>query len=88
MTNLARSGASPKAAQTLARHSDINLMMNTYTILGLQELVGDVEALPPVAVKKPPGEGSNGSTEGGNGPPGPVPSGALGAQQATSETTW
>ena len=93
VTNLARSGASPKAAQTLARHSDINLTMNTYTLLGLQELLGDVEALPPVPGKKPPGNASDGATGGGNGYPGPMPSGAqigalgapIGALLATSD---
>src|SRR5262249_4759625 len=53
ITNLARSGVFPKAAQTLARHSSIELTMNTYTQLGLQELAGDVEALPPVPVAGP-----------------------------------
>jgi len=35
ITNLSRAGASPKTAQLLARHSDINLTMNTYTMLGV-----------------------------------------------------
>ena len=91
VTNLARSGVSPKAAQTLARHSDINLTMNTYTQLDLQELAGDVEALPPVPGKKPPGDDSDGTTGGGNGHPGTVPSGAqigaLGAQIGALQAT-
>jgi len=37
-----------------ARHSDINLTMNTHTQLVIPELAGDVEALPPVPGKKPP----------------------------------
>lgn len=35
ITNLTRTGAAPKTAQLLARHSDINLTMNTYTMLGV-----------------------------------------------------
>ncbi len=34
ITNLSRVGVSPTTAQLLARHSDINLTMNTYTMLG------------------------------------------------------
>lgn len=48
ITNLSRAGVSPKAAQTLARHSDINLTMNVYTMLGLGDQASAVEALPPV----------------------------------------
>jgi integrase len=50
ITNLTRSGAAPKTAQTLARHSDINLTMNVYTMLGVQDQVSAVEALPPIPV--------------------------------------
>jgi len=48
ITNLSRAGVSPKAAQTLARHSDINLTMNTYTMLGVLDQAAAVESLPPV----------------------------------------
>ncbi len=48
ITNLARVGVSPKTAQILARHSDINLTMNTYTMLGVLDQVAAVEALPSV----------------------------------------
>ncbi len=48
ITNLSLSGASPKTAQTLARHSDINLTMNTYTMLGIGDQASAVEALPAV----------------------------------------
>jgi integrase len=48
ITNLARAGVSPKAAQLLARHSDINLTMNTYTMLGVMDQAAAVEALPAV----------------------------------------
>ena len=48
ITNLSRAGVSPKTAQMLARHSDINLTMNTYTTLGVLDQVTAVESLPPV----------------------------------------
>jgi integrase/recombinase XerD len=50
ITNLSRSGVSPKTAQSLARHSDINLTMNTYTSLGVLDQAAGVEALPPIPV--------------------------------------
>ena len=46
ITLLSRSGASPKVAQELARHSDIRLTMNVYTHAGLYDLAGAVDALP------------------------------------------
>ncbi len=49
ITNLSRAGVSPKMAQTLARHSDINLTMNTYTTLGVFDQSAAVESLPPVS---------------------------------------
>ena len=48
ITNLSRAGVSPKTAQTLARHSDINLTMNTYTMLGVLDQAAAVECLPPI----------------------------------------
>jgi hypothetical protein len=35
ITNLTRLGGAPKTAQLLARHSDIDLMMKTCTMLGV-----------------------------------------------------
>ena len=52
ITNPSRTGAAPKTAQTLARHSTINLTMNVYTTLGVAEQVAAVEALPPVPLPK------------------------------------
>ena len=46
ITNLSRAGVSPKTAQLLARHSDTNLTMNTYTMLGVMDQAAAVEALP------------------------------------------
>jgi len=68
ITNLSRAGVSPKTAQLLARHSDINLTMNTYTMLGLCDQASAVESLPPI-----PQVECNGETLGaerGNGPGG------------------
>jgi integrase/recombinase XerD len=48
ITNLTRSGVAPKTAQLLARHSDINLTMNTYTMLGVLDQASAVESLPPI----------------------------------------
>ena len=43
ITNLTRSSVTPKTAQLLARHSDINLTMNTYTALGVLDQAVAVE---------------------------------------------
>jgi hypothetical protein len=40
----------PKTAQLLARHCDINLTMNTYTMLGVMDTAAAVEALPAIPV--------------------------------------
>ena len=48
ISNLARAGVHPKMAQTLARHSTINLTMNTYTHVNMEEksrAVGHLYAL-------------------------------------------
>jgi len=39
-------------AQTLARHSTINLTMNTYTKLGVMDQAAAVESLPPLPEKE------------------------------------
>ena len=46
VTNLVKGGASPKIAQSLARHSKIELTMNTYTHLSLHDHRQALEALP------------------------------------------
>ena len=45
-TLLACNGVSPGVAQKLMRHSDIRLTMNTYTHLGLADIVGAIASLP------------------------------------------
>lgn len=46
LTGFSERDVSPKKAQQLARHSDINLTMNTYTHLKSHDLVETVEAIP------------------------------------------
>lgn len=46
ITELARVGNSPIAVQKLARHSDFNLTLRTYTRLQIDDLVDAVEKLP------------------------------------------
>ncbi len=48
VTHASLSGASHKTAQMRARHSDINLTMNSYTMLGIGDQASAVEALPGV----------------------------------------
>jgi len=51
ITNLSRAGISPALAQKLARHSDINLTMGTYTQLAMSELGEAVDRLPSLTSK-------------------------------------
>ena len=46
ISGLARAGVSPATTQKLARHSDINLTMGTYTRLGVADLSTAVDRLP------------------------------------------
>ena len=52
-TNLAMAGVSPKAAQELMRHSDINLPMRTYTQLSLNDVASDLSKLPSLPTGEP-----------------------------------
>ncbi len=60
ITNLSKFGVSPKMAQSLARHSDINLTMNVYIDVVLEDQAFAVELLPelPTLVLSPT-EGEN-----------------------------
>jgi len=49
ITSLARAGVMPATAQKLARHSDINLTIGTYTRLQMSELADAVGRLPKLA---------------------------------------
>ena len=46
ISNLAKSGVSPKVAQTMARHSDINLTMNVYSHVKMDEQANAIHKLP------------------------------------------
>jgi len=46
ISNLSQGGVSPKVAQSLARHSTINLTMDTYTHIGLYDERAALEKLP------------------------------------------
>ena len=54
ISNLAKAGIAPKIAQTLARHSDINLTMNVYTHVGLSDQLGAIGNLPAPPMFKVP----------------------------------
>jgi integrase len=48
ITNLVKSGVTPKLAQMLARHSTIDLTMNVYTSLTVHDQASALESLPPI----------------------------------------
>src|SRR5436305_13602476 len=48
ITNMVKSGVSPKAAQSLARHSTIDLTMNVYTSLTVHDQASALASLPPI----------------------------------------
>jgi integrase len=52
ITGLARAGVAPALAQKLARHSDINLTLNAYTRLQMNDLAGAVGRLTVVALPR------------------------------------
>jgi len=52
ITSLARAGVTPALAQRLARHSDINLTLGTYTRLHIGDLAGAVDKLPDLSNSK------------------------------------
>jgi len=46
ITNMIKSGINPKTAQSLARHSTIDLTMNLYTKLTISDQAAAITALP------------------------------------------
>jgi len=46
ISNLAKADVSPKSAQTMARHSDINLTMNVYSHVQMDEQADAIRKLP------------------------------------------
>jgi len=73
ISNLARAGAHPKEAQTLARHSTITLTMDRYTHLGMYDMVGALAKLPAITVTG--GDSEVGITR-ATGTDGPLPAGS------------
>ncbi len=59
ITNLAQAGVHPKMAQSLARHSTIDLTMNTYTHVAMAERAAAVSSLPAPILPKQCDEQSN-----------------------------
>ena len=85
VTNLGKAGVRPKLAQALARHSTINLTMNVYSHVGMDEKAQAVASIPaPLNHQRDGQDQSPKDDEGGNGrsavapkpEPSPVPSGA------------
>ena len=48
ITNIVKAGVNPKTAQSLARHSSIDLTMNVYTSLTVNDQASALESLPAV----------------------------------------
>jgi len=80
ITNMVRSGISPKAAQSLARHSSIDLTMNVYTSLTVRDQASALALLPPIpAIREEERAAETMQATGTEGPkkvPTVVPSGA------------
>jgi integrase len=57
ISNLARAGVHPRNAQALARHSTIDLTMNTYSHVSMTDLRRDVERLPALGIAKAAADG-------------------------------
>lgn len=76
ITNMVKSGVAPKTAQSLARHSTIDLTMNVYTMLTVIDQASALASLPPVPSmggegpdnQQPRATGSDGQTATKNGP--------------------
>lgn len=65
ISNLSRAGVHPKLAQILARHSTINLTMNVYTQMGMDEKARAVRSIPGPVDARPNGEVPHGHSKGG-----------------------
>ena len=58
ITNMVKSGISPKAAQSLARHSTIDLTMNVYTSLTVHDQASALASLPAIPTFDAPESGA------------------------------
>lgn len=94
ISTLARSGAHPKEAQALARHSTITLTMDRYTHLGIMDLTSALDRLPAIPTSTPDNKAAEQRATGTDGPverqekvPPAVPRGAEnGAKRLASAT--
>jgi site-specific recombinase XerC len=59
ISNLARAGVHPRNAQALARHSTIDLTMNVYTHITMDDMAKDIETLPSLQATGLAGDSSN-----------------------------
>ncbi len=89
---LARSGVHPKLAQTLARHSTINLTMDVYTHVELEEKAGAVAMLPALMSQAIARAGTTGGlkyrrSRGGGGLKSSAHSGALGCPKGAKRVS-
>jgi integrase len=92
ITNMVKSGISPKAAQSLARHSTIDLTMNVYTSLTVHDQASALASLPAVPTFDRPESGAGAlratGTDGPEKVPTVVPRGAEnGAVRLASEAS-
>src|SRR5262249_40212900 len=92
ITNMVKSGVSPKAAQSLARHSTIDLTMNVYTSLTVHDQASALASLPAIPTFNRPETGPGAlratGTDGPEMVPAVVPRGAEnGAIRLASETS-
>lgn len=53
ISNLAKAGVSPKIAQSIARHNDVNLTLNVYSHMGISEQAAAIRSLASPPVKRP-----------------------------------
>jgi integrase len=92
ITNMVKSGVSPKTAQLLARHSTIDLTMNVYTSLTVNDQASALASLPSISTLARPNAEANvllaTGTDGPKKVPTVVPSGAeIGAIRLASEAS-
>ncbi len=59
-THLARAGVAPQVAQKIMRHSKYETTLAHYTVLGLADVAGAINAIPAIAEEHEPGTGTDG----------------------------
>ena len=68
-TKLARAGIAPQIAQRIMRHGDYRTTLSHYTVLGLSDTAGAVEALAPIGTPERQAERATGTTDARPGDP-------------------